>query len=62
MKYLFLLLVVILAGCASPYKLGERVCLGRYMFQHITGYSDGYLIPLFDADDKPIKCKVEKND
>jgi hypothetical protein len=60
MKYLFLLLVVMLAGCADPYKLGAKICLGQYMFQHITGYADGYLIPILDNDGKPIKCKVER--
>ena len=60
MKYLFLLLVVMLAGCGSPYKLGAKICLGQYMFQHLIGYSDGYLIPIFDDEGKPMKCKVEK--
>jgi len=65
MKYLFLLLVVMLAGCADGRVLKERCVQGHmYLLLNCAGNEVDWpcWIPKFDDNDKPMKCKVEKND
>ena len=57
MKYLFLLLVVMLAGC----DMGKDkvFCIDGHEYVDTVYYGHQLLIR-FDADGKPIKCKVER--
>ena len=59
MKYLFLLLVVMLAGCDMDKD--KVFCIDGHEYVDKVYYGHQLLIR-FDADGKPMKCKVEKND